>query len=324
MRQTILALTILLALPFSGKSQHEFPRDTSFTVWSSWQKIKKDFPQATPVKPISNELFLSLPDQVYRVRNKRILRMDVFIPTTDPGIKRPLVMMIHGGGWRSGNKSHLVPLAQQLAVDGYVTATVEYRLSAEALYPAGMHDVKEALRFLKHNAPIYGIDTSRVAVLGCSSGAQQASLLATSGQLTKFDDPESVYPHHSAEVQALINIDGIVDFTDPNESAKDENPLKPSAGTMWFGATYKQAPEKWIEASPIRYAGKNTPPTLYINSVLPRFHAGRDELFAILDQYGIYHDQHTIENTPHPFWLFHPWFDEAHEHILKFLTHIFQ
>lgn len=323
MKETIILFALLLAIPFAGKSQNEFPRDTSFTVWSSWQKIKKDFPQARPVKPIKSDQFLSLPDQVYRVRDNRILRMDVFIPNSDPEKKRPLVMMIHGGGWRSGNKSHLVPMAQQLAIDGYVTATVEYRLSAEALYPAGMHDVKEALRFLKQNANVYRIDTSRVAVLGCSSGAQQASLMATTDKLTKFDDPASVYPHISAEVQALINVDGIVDFTDPNESAKDENPAKPSTGTLWFGATYKQAPEKWVEASPIQYAGKDTPPTLYVNSALPRFHAGRDELFKILDQYGIYHEQHTIENTPHPFWLFHPWFDEAHEHILNFLNEIF-
>lgn len=317
-------MLLLLSLPVLARSQNDFPRDTSFTVWSAWQKIKAEFPQAVPVKPIASDRFLSLPDQVYRVRNNRLLHMDVFIPNAEPGPKRPAVLLIHGGGWRSGSKSHQVPMAQQLAADGYVAAAVEYRLSAEALYPAGMYDVTEAIRFLKHQAAVYGIDTTRVAVLGCSSGAQQASLLATTGNLTRFDDPQSAYPHHSARVQALINIDGVVDFTTPEESAKDENPDKPSAGAMWFGATFKQSPEKWIEASPVRYAGKDTPPTLFVNSALPRFHAGRDEFFGILDRHGIYHEQHTIEATPHPFWLFHPWFEETHQTILNFLTSIFQ
>ena len=317
-------LIVWILLPFFSLGQNDFPQDTSFTVHSAFQKIKKNFPLAKPVKPFVSEKFLSLPDQIYRVRENRLLRMDIFLPNNQEKANRPAVLMIHGGGWRSGNKSHLVPLAQKLAMEGYVTASVEQRLSIEALYPAAPIDLKEAIRFLKHNAAIYGIDTTRIAVLGTSSGASMASLMATTGNISKFDDPASVYPNHSANVQALINIDGIVDFTDPNESAKDTNPDKPSAGALFFGTTYNEEPEKWIEASALQYAGKDTPPTLYVNSSLPRFHAGRDDLFKILDQYGIYHEQHTINNTPHPFWLFHPWFNEAHGYILNFLNYIFQ
>lgn len=324
MRYLSIILLLTLLLPFAAKSQNEFPRDTSYTIWSSWQKIKKDHPEVTPVQEIKSNKFLSLRDQVYRVRDNRILHMDVFIPNSDPGKKRPLVMMIHGGGWRSGDKANLVPLAQELAIDGYVTASVEQRLSIEALYPAAPQDLKEAIRFLKHNADIYGIDTTRIAVLGASSGATMASLMAFTGNITKFDDPESVYPNISAKVQALVNVDGVIDFTDPNESAKDTNPEKPSAGAMFFGCTYKECPEKWVEASPIQYIGEHCPPTLYVNSSYPRFHAGRDELFKVMDQYGIYHEQHGFDNTPHAFWLLHPWFDQTHAYILNFLNHIFQ
>lgn len=318
-----LLLALVVLLPLAAHSQNEFARDSSYNVHSTYLKLRKDHPNIIPVPEFKSDQFLSLPDQVYRIRENRKLRMDVFVPNHDAGKKRPLVMMIHGGGWRSGDKSHLVPLAQKLAMDGYVTASVEQRLSAEALYPAAPNDLKEAIRFLKHNANIYGIDTTRIAVLGASSGATMASLMATTGTISLFDDPNSVYPHHSAEVQALINVDGVVDFTDPNESGKDTNPDKPSAGAMFFGGTYKEMPEKWIEASPIQYAGKDTPPALYINSSFPRFHAGRDQLFAIMDQYGTYHEQHTIEGSPHCFWLFHPWFEETHNYILTFLNHIF-
>ncbi len=313
----------LLFIATIGFSQNKFPRDTSFNVKSTYKKIHKDFPDVTPVKYIESDQFLSLPNQVYRVREDRILRMDVFIPNKDAGKKRPAIMMIHGGGWASGDKSHLVPLAQKLAMDGYVTVSVEQRLSPEALYPAAVYDLKEAIRFLKHSCDLYGIDTTKIAVLGTSSGATMASLMATTGGMSKFDDPESVYPGYSTEVQALINMDGVIDFTDPNESAKDSNPDKPSAGARFFGATYKEKPELWVEASAINYIDNYTLPTCYINSALPRFHAGRDTLLDLLKKKNIYYEVHTIENTPHPYWLFHPWFDEAYTYVRDFMNKVF-
>lgn len=322
LKYKILPLLFLL-LPIMCWSQNEFPKDTSFSVYSAGKKIKKDFPQASPVQEIVSREFLSLPNQVYRVRSNRKLRMDVFLPNKECGKKRPLVMMIHGGGWRSGNKSHLVPMAQQLAIDGYVTASVEYRLSMEAIYPAAIYDLKEAIRFLKYNSELYGIDTTKVVVLGCSSGATLAGFIAATAGITKFDDPESIYSNCSSEVQVLVNIDGVVDYTDPNESRKITDPMKPSAASLFFGVTFQKNPELWKEASPINYVNENMPATLYINSALPRFHAGRDSLFHILDKNKTYHEVHTIENTPHPFWLFHPWFDEAHGYILNFLNTVF-
>lgn len=120
-------------------------------------------------------------------------------------------------------------------------------------------------------------------------------------------------------MQAIVNIDGIVDFTDPAESAKDDDLNNPSAGARWFGYTFQQNPEIWIKASPLSYVSKNTPPTIYINSALPRFHAGRDKFIDILTDNHIYSEIHTIENTPHPFWLFHFWFNETWPKIVNFL-----
>jgi pectinesterase len=117
-------------------------------------------------------------------------------------------------------------------------------------------------------------------------------------------------------------MDGILDFTDPNESAKDNDPAGRSAGAGWFGVTYKEDPEKWIEASPIVYAGKNTPPILFVNSSQPRFHAGRDSLINMLNTYGIYSEVHTIDNTPHTFWLFHPWFEPTIKYMVGFLDKV--
>ena len=212
-------------------------------------------------------------------------------------------------------------MAQQVASHGYVAATVEYRLSEEAIYPAAVYDIKAAVRFLRSQAKKFSLDPNRIAISGTSAGGQLAALVGMTGEVNKFDCEEANLKV-SAKIQAIIDIDGVLDFRDPNESAKDDDPLKPSAGAYWFGATLKQAPEKWTEASPIVYAGKNSPPILFINSALPRFHAGRDSVITILNRHGIYNEVHTIENTPHPFWLFHPWFEPTVGYMVAFLDKI--
>ena len=300
------------------------PRDTSYTPYQTWIKIKRDFPQASiakaqlpeGVKATLDVVYATLKDTPY---GKRELHLDIFKPAKTG--KYPALLMIHGGGWRSGNRTMQIPMAQQIASNGYVTAAVEYRLSPEALYPAAIFDIKSAVRFLRANASKFSIDAGRMAITGSSAGGQLAAFIGMTPEVKKFDGDEGNL-QVSAEIQAIIDMDGVLDFTDPNESAKDEDPLKPSAGTYWFGATFKKAPEKWREASPIQYAGKNTPPILFINSALPRFHAGRDSVINMIHKFGIYTEVHTIPDTPHPFWLFHPWFETTVNYMVTFLDKI--
>lgn len=302
------------------------PRDTSFTPYQAWIKIRNEFPDAKIVRPdlpkgvvAENEIvYATLAETPY---GKRDLHLDLFRPEKTG--KFPALVLIFGGGWRSGNKSMQIPMAQQIAAKGYVTACVEYRLSPEALYPAAVYDIKAAIRFLRVNADKYNIDPDKIALSGSSAGGQLAALVGMTSGIEKFDGDEG-NNEVSAKIQAIIDMDGILDFTDPNESAKDEDPGKRSAGAYWFGATFKEALDLWIEASPIRYADEDSPPILFINSALPRFHAGRDSLIAILNQYCIYSEVHTIDHTPHPFWLFHPWFEPTVDYMVAFLDKIFK
>lgn len=126
----------------------------------------------------------------------------------------------------------------------------------------------------------------------------------------------------SSAVQAIIDMDGILDFRTPEESAGDNQPGKRSAGAYWFGKTFKKDSVLWIEASPIEYAGKNTPPILFINSAQPRFHAGRDQVISILKPFHIYTEVHTIPNSVHSFWQVHPWFDETLGYMIRFLDKV--
>nr|WP_321357735.1 alpha/beta hydrolase [uncultured Draconibacterium sp.] len=314
----------LLMLPFIGFSQKgnvDFPKDTSFNVKSAYRKIAKDFPQATIVEEFNIPSINEKRNIVYYSFGERELHIDIFFPKISKVKTAPGVLLIHGGGWASGTKSHLVPMAQKLAEAGYVAAAVESRLSPEALYPASVTDLKTALKWLRIHAAEFGLDTTKIATLGTSSGATVASLLGTTSGNALFSS-HAVSEPVSANVQAIVNIDGILDFADPNESGKDDDPAKPSAGARWLGATYKQKPELWIEASPLTYVSDKTPPTLFVNSALPRFHAGRDEYLAVLNKYGIYNEVHTIEETPHPFWLFHPWFDEAVPLVISSLDRV--
>jgi pectinesterase len=323
------SLILLLLVPelFAQTMQQPLlPRDTSYTPYQVWIKIKNEFPEAKIVYPEVQKTILADYDVVYTTLpdtpyGKRDLHLDLFRP--DKAGKYPALILVHGGGWRSGNKSMQVPLALQIAAQGYVTACVEYRLSPEALYPAAVYDLRAAIRFLRTNAGKYNIDPDRIAISGSSAGGQLAALVGMTGGMEKFDGKDGDN-FVSTKVQAIIDMDGILDFSDPNESAKDFDPSWPSAGALWFGTTYKEDPEKWIEASPLMYARKNTPPILFVNSSIPRFHAGRDSLVNMLNAYGIYSEVHTFDHTPHTFWLFHPWFEPTIKYMVDFLDKIFK
>lgn len=323
-------LTLFILLLLSGElfSQQEagmiIPRDTSFTPYQAWIKIQKDFPNAILVKPQLPAGVRAEKDVVYASLHntpfgRRELHLDLFRP--EKSGKYPVLLLIHGGGWRSGNKSMDFPLAQQIAAKGYVTAAIEHRLSPEALYPAAVYDIKAAIRFLRANAKKYQIDPDKIAVAGSSAGGQLAALVGSTAGVEKFEGEEG-NPGVSSAVQAIVDIDGVLDFNTPDEKGKNEEAAKKSAGALWFGATFNQNQEKWIEASPIQYVGKNTPPMLFINSALPRFHFGRDSVISILNKNRIYSEVHTIENTPHPFWLFHPWFEPTVKYMVGFLDKV--
>ena len=115
----------------------------------------------------------------------RPLRLDLYQPPGAPG-SHPLVVFIHGGGWMSGHTRHSGAFEDwpgvlaSLAAKGYVVASLEYRLSGEAPFPAAIQDVKAAIRWLRARAPQYGIDRQRAIVWGGSAGGQLAALAATS------------------------------------------------------------------------------------------------------------------------------------------------
>lgn len=297
-------------------------RDTSYTIYSAAKKIHKQYPLAEIVTPYKDLNIIEQMDISYIQRGNRELKLDLFRPKKNEN-NYAAVILIHGGGWVTGDKSLMVPMAQELCSRGYVTAVIEYRLAAEARYPAAIHDIKAAVKWMRTNAEIYSVDTNEIVVLGSSAGGHLAAFVGSTNGISMFDDTTNNYSSSSI-VNAVIDIDGVLDFTDPAESGKDLDPLKPSVGKRWLGSTYDDKPEVWVEASPLTHVYKNSAPICFINSSLDRFHAGRDEMIEKLNKHKIYSVVYSIEDSPHSFWLFKPWYSETMENITQYLEFIFK
>lgn len=294
-------LILILELCFC-KVQSQNVVDTSYTIQSTFLKDKKKFPFIQIAKVQKNKKVVAEKEIVYKKITSRELHVDAFYKKAKK--LNPAVVLIHGGGWKSGNKSQMESLGIAIAAKGYSCFAVEYRLSPEAQYPAAMIDIKEAIEFIRVNALKYNVDVSKVAVLGCSSGGQLAALIGTTNLIP------------ASSVQAIIDMDGILAFKHP-ESEEGK------AASFWLGGEYEKIPETWEEASALTHVNSSTPPILFINSDMPRFHAGRTDMIQILNKYTIYNEVKTIPNAPHSFWFFDPWFNTTVDYSVQFLNRIF-
>ncbi|AWM15007.1 esterase [Flavobacterium sediminis] len=267
-----------------------------YTVQSEWQKRIKEFPEITIVKAKDKVENVTEKEIVYQMINGIETKMDMYQFQSEEN--KPAVILIHGGGWKYGDKKLVKPLAQQIAKAGYQCFAVAYRKSGEAIYPAGVNDVLNAVQFIREHSNMLKVDTLNIAILGCSSGGQMAALLGT-----KYSD----------RFKAIVDIDGVLAFHHPESK-------EGAMAAEWLGGTYEKVPEVWEEASALNYISEAKLPMLFINSQYERFHAGRDEMIEQLNKKKIYSEIVTVKDSPHTFWLFHPWFDEIIPRILNFLN----
>lgn len=146
--------------------------------------------------------------------------LDLYLPVSDGTSAVPVVILIHGGAFQMGDSSMETQYAQQLVQKGFAVASVNYRLSGEAAYPAGAQDVKAAVRWLRANAATYGLDPDRFAAWGQSAGGWMASMLgATGDQATIFDDASLGNADQSSAVQAVVSWFGPSNFATMDEQA---------------------------------------------------------------------------------------------------------
>lgn len=295
-------------------AQSNFPVDTTYTVKSVYDKVKKEYPNISFVQPRKYGYVKHKKEVVYKKINSRKLHLDAYCNNANK--RNPALIILHGGGWKSGNKSQMETFAIEMASKGYSCFNIEFRLSPEAIYPAAIFDVKKAIQYIRKNAGKFNVDPNKIAVLGCSSGGQMAALTGTTNGNKNFEE-NGTNNKVSSNVQAIINIDGILAFKHPES-------IEGKVAALWLGGSYEEKPTVWQQASPLNHTDSNTPPILFINSSIPRFHAGRNDMIEIMNKYGIYNEVKTIEKSPHSFWFLNPWFDETIVYTTQFLDKVFK
>lgn len=173
--------------------------------------------------------------------------LDVYVPDV-PTPPRPAMVWIHGGGWYSGDKS--APPGMGLLLRGYVVASINYRLSTEAVFPAQIFDCKAAIRFLRAHARELDIDPSHIGVWGDSAGGQLAALMGATNGRTEYEGSEG-NPSISSAVQAVCDWFGPTDFL----QASDQRDASALAARMLFGGQASAHATTAMFASPADQVG---------------------------------------------------------------------
>lgn len=195
------------------------------------------------------------------------LYLDLLLPEAQSTV-RPAVVYIHGGGWAEGSRADgLYPwLCPLLAAHGFVAATVTHRLSRSAAFPAQIHDVKAAIRFLRANAEEYRIDPARIGVWGDSTGGHLAALLGTSVEVPELEG-DCGSPGQSSRVQAVIARCAPADFHSYRVSDDD---WRAEVFYRFFGGPIFEHEDLAHLASPVSHVRSGVPPFLIV-------HGTRDE-----------------------------------------------
>jgi acetyl esterase/lipase len=212
----------------------------------------------------------------------------------DPNIswKRPLIIFIHGGGWSGRTKADGLAYADAFLKRGYVFATIDYRLSNVAVFPAQIVDAKAAVRFLRAHAADYHIDPDRIGVMGHSAGGQLVSLLGTTNGDTEFDVGDNLTVSNA--VQAVCDMSGPVDFEAPAPA------LAPLL-TKLLGGPVNEKPDLAKLASPINHISSTSAPFLILHGdkdtgVPP---AESEEFSAALQKAGVPVQLVLLPGQPH-------------------------
>src|SRR5205807_6120750 len=172
----------------------------------------------------------------------------------------PAVLCIHGGGFRAGNRQGYDGLIMRLAAQGYVAATVEYRLAPKYQFPAAVFDCKAAVRWLRANAAKYHIDPERVGVTGGSAGGHLAQFLGVTADVKEFEG-DGGNPEQSSRVACVVNYYGPSDFTKSYGKSLHAAQVLP----LWLGGDLEKARQKHIISSPLNWVTPHAAPTLCIH-----------------------------------------------------------
>ena len=231
--------------------------------------------QLAPQRPVLPKGFVAEFDVKYVPDGDAAQTLDIYFPESRSDKPLPLLVWIHGGGWSGGSKAQ-PPYLNQLA-RGYVVASIEYRFSQKALFPAQIQDCQAAIRWLRANAKKYNLDSEHIGVGGASAGGHLAALVGTSGGKKAFAMVGG-NEEQSDRVQAVCDIFGPTNFNSVIAQADEDKNVKNifqwnngDPYSKLIGGKLGVDLEKGKAVSPTNYVSKDNPPFLI-------FHGDRDTL----------------------------------------------
>lgn len=195
-------------------------------------------------------------------------KLDLYVP--DTGENLPLIIWIHGGAWRGGDKKNYI--RREYLKAGYAGASINYRLSQHAIFPAQIEDVKAAVRWLRANAETYRLDPDRFAAWGSSAGGHLVAMLGTAGDVDEFEVGENL--EVSSRVQAVVDYFGPTDFLQMDAQSLPDglvHDAPDSPESQLVGGPIQEHKDRVAKANPITYVSEDDSPFLII-------HGDRDKL----------------------------------------------
>jgi acetyl esterase/lipase len=235
----------------------------------------------------------------------RTEKLDLYLPKNRNAVEKfPAVLLIHGGGWKEGDKRQAreIEFGMTLAKNGFVAASINYALRSAGKFPQNLQDCKNGIRYLRAYADELGIDPERISVMGGSAGGHLALLVAYTADQSNLA-PSQPYPGVSDKVACVVDFYGISNLatrkeTDPTGKPLEIEPLDSTTQSI-FGST----PQNWKKASPVTYVKRDVPPTLIL-------HGKKDttvdsdqsqELADALKKAGATYEIIWLPNAPHSF-----------------------
>jgi acetyl esterase/lipase len=193
---------------------------------------------------------------------ERSLKLDIHLPQKKA--RSPLIVWVHGGAWRSGSKKD-VPI-KKLVEDGYAIASVDYRLSTEAKFPAQAHDIKAAIRFLRARGDEWKLPTKKIVIAGDSAGAHLANLIGVSNGNAELEGAVGAHTNQSSRVQGIISFYGGANLTTIlQQSTPHGLNVRVPALELLLGNLPTNAPALARLASPVFHVDRDDPPLLLLH-----------------------------------------------------------
>jgi len=223
---------------------------------------------ATPPRPRLSDAVRFEPDIPYADTDNPRQKLDLLLPKTPADDKPlPVVVWIHGGAWRAGDKrSGLGKLSQYVASGDYAGVSVGYRLTGEAIWPAQIHDCKAAIRWIRGNAQKYNLDPQRIGVWGSSAGGHLVAMLGTSGDVKQLEGDLGRHADQSSRVTCVVDYFGPTDLLSMGRyPSRMDHDAANSPESLLVGGPLQQTQQAARSASPTTYVSKDDPPFLIVH-----------------------------------------------------------